>query len=85
MKVVYIVIGATGEHSDYTMWHVRGYKIKEGAFRLARRLNEWCQKKGCDMQCKNPKRPSDIPREDVQFQCDPLTGTSYSVISIPMA
>ena len=78
MRNVWIVMGETGEYSDYREWNVAGYtteeeaeKHKNAAQREADKVNNG------DIQTRHGFKNA----YDTQFYCD-YTGTRYNVVMV---
>ena len=78
--MIYLVVGQTGEYSDYQEWNVRAFHDKVSAQALCGNLNEWCREKNLHEANKDWSRIT-CPL-DPHFQCD-YSGTKYIVAEVP--
>lgn len=81
----YLVVGEAGEHDDYSEWNVKMFLDKEKALEFCDRLNAWCKARGVNTR-HSYSCTSDIgvPGDDPWFHTDSLTGTTYSVVEVPL-
>jgi hypothetical protein len=78
---VHIVVGETGEYSDWQIWYVRAFVDKQAAETLSGKLNQWCRDNGCHESSGRQRNAK--PPDDDQFRAD-YTGTTYSVMTLPL-
>ena len=72
---VWIVVGETGEYSDYSEWNVAGFTSEE----IAERFKDLCQNEADKVNGKDYKIRNGFRHAyDSQFYCD-YTGTLYRV------
>jgi len=79
-----IIVGSTGEYSDYNTWLVAAYLLKEHADVAAEKLNAWCMEHGFHNGIADySERRSLKPPGDPQFSCD-YNGTKYTVEEVDL-
>lgn len=84
---VYVVMGSTGEYSDYSTWYVSAYLDETHAEAACQKLTDWCKDKGCARRRQGDPHHVDRQRScplDPNFSCD-YTGTAYEVVTIPLS
>lgn len=81
---VYVVMGSTGQYSDYRQWYVNAYLDPEQAAAACELIEAWCKEEKCHVNSPASVSPGhQLCPLDPNFQCD-YTGTHYEVVEIPL-
>jgi hypothetical protein len=84
MNTVYIVMGRTGEYSDYRDWPVKAFLDQKKAEQLRDELNQWCKERGLHMSGRDyPWKEQPKPEADPNFNVD-YNGTEYGIMEVPL-